>query len=296
MVYVASANSIFIADSTNSTIRQWNLTTGLVTTLAGYPGAAGYADSPYVPTYFNQPEGITTDGTYLYVADSGNNVIRRVTIIGGAVVTLAGNPAGSGWVDGTGSGALFTNPLGICYNSVDGSLYVADSGNSSIRHITNLTGATETGVVTTTAGTPTSTTFTWPQGIVFDSANGLLYVVDSGCDEVFQLTTGGVVTAVAGSGAKGDADGTGAAAQFNWPEGIATDNTNLYIADTLNSVIREVAISTGAVTTLAGQGQVTGRSDGPGNVATFNHPMRVLVNGTTIYVSDTYNQTIREIQ
>jgi hypothetical protein len=123
-----------------------------------------------------------------------------------------------------------------------------------------------------------------------------LYVVDSGYDEVFRVTTGGTVTLLAGSGASGDADGTGNAAQFNWPEGIATDNTNLYIADTLNSVIRQVVISTGSVTTLAGQGQVTGSANGPGNVATFNHPMRVLVNGSALYVSDTYNETIREIQ
>jgi glucose/arabinose dehydrogenase len=298
MVYVASTNSIYIADSANSTIRQWNLSTGQVTTLAGYPGAAGYADSPYVPTYFNQPEGITTDGTYLYVADSGNNVIRRVTISNGQVYTLAGNPtvAPPGWAAGIGAAALFNNPLGICYDSTSNCLYVADSGNYAIRQITNLTGATETGVVTTIAGSPTSTTFTWPQGIVFDSANGFLYVVDSGYDQVFQVSTSGVATVVAGSGAAGDADGTRTAAQFNWPEGIATDNTNLYIADTLNSVIREVVISTGTVTTLAGQGQVTGSANGPGNVATFNHPMRVLVNGSATYVSDTYNETIREIQ
>ena len=301
MVYVASTNSIYIADSANSAIRQWNLSTNQVTTFAGVPGYASYFDNindTNLAAYFNQPEGITTDttNTYLYVADSGNNAIRRIKISSGVVDTLAGNPFfPPGWLDATGAGARFNNPLGICYdNTGGGSLYVADSGNSAIRYITNL--GTNTGVVTTIAGSPTSTTFWWPQGIVFDSVNGLFYVVDSGYDEVFSVTTGGVVTAVAGSGARGDADGTGAAAQFNWPEGIATDNTNLYIADTLNSVIREVAISTGAVTTLAGQGQVTGSSDGAGNVATFNHPMRVLVNGTTIYVSDTYNETIREIQ
>ena len=98
MVYVASTNSIYIADSGNSTIRQLNLTNGNVSLFAGYPGVASWSDNagtPYQYAYFNHPEGITSDGTYLYVADSGNNVIRRVVISGvtaGAVDTIAGNP------------------------------------------------------------------------------------------------------------------------------------------------------------------------------------------------------------
>jgi len=304
MVYVTSTNSIYIADSGNSTIRQLNLTTGQVTTLAGYPGQAGYFDNASNPTlsaYFNSPEGITTDNTYLYVADSGNNVIRRVSLTTGLVDTLAGNEGVSpaGFLDGTGTGAYFNNPLGICYDVSSTSLYVTDSGNSAIRHIaTPLTGAANSGVVTTLAGSPTISTFYWPEGIVFDNANGNLYVVDSGYDEVLQVTTGGAVVTLAGSGSKGDADGTGIAAQFNWPEGITIDSTNtyLYVTDTLNSVIRQVTINGGAVTTLAGQGQVPGSADGTGNVAKFNNPMRLAVNGTTIYVSDTYNETIRMIK
>jgi DNA-binding beta-propeller fold protein YncE len=306
MVYVASTNSIYIADSGNSTIRQLNLTTGQVTTLAGYPGQAGYFDNANNPTLyanFNSPEGITTDNTYLYVADSGNNLIRRVSLTStpvGLVDTLAGNETiiPAGFRDGTGTGAHFNNPLGICYDSSNTSLYVADSGNSAVRQITALTGAANTGVVTTIAGSPTTATFYWPEGIVFDSANLNLYVVDSGYDEVLQVTTGGVVTTLAGSGTKGDTDGTGYAAQFNWPEGIAIDPTNtyLFVADTLNSVIRQVTISSSVVTTLAGQGEVTGSADGAGNVATFNHPMRAAVNGTEVYVADTYNETIRLIK
>ncbi len=297
MVYVASY--IYIADSGNSTIRQLNPTTGSVTLFAGYPGTAGYFDNAGNSTlyaYFNHPEGITTDGTYLYVADSGNNVIRRVNISSHLVDTLAGNANNTStttFADGTGTIAIFNNPLGICYDSSSTSLYVADSGNSAIRHVTTLTSLANTGVVTTLAGSPTTSTFYWPQGIVFVSPN--LYVVDAGYDVVSQVTTAGAVTVLAGSGSKGDADGTGTAAQFNWPEGIATDGTSLYVADTLNSVIRQVTLG-GVVTTLAGQGQVMGSADGTGNVATFNNPMRLAVNGTTVYVSDTYNETIRMVK
>ena len=97
---------------------------------------------------------------------------------------------------------------------------------------------------------------------------------------------------------KGDVDSsTGTSANFNWPEGIATDGTSLYVADTLNSAIRLVVIALpNAVSTYAGQGEITGSADGTGNVATFNHPMRVVVNGTSLYVADTYNETIRKVQ
>jgi len=291
-------NNLYVCDSANSTIRQISLATGVVTTIAGQPGVASFQDNTSQPTFFNHPEGIAYDGAgNLYIADSGNNVIRRLQISSGAVTTIAGNVTVSppGFADGTGTAANFSNPLGICYDGA-GNLYVADSGNSAIRKVTNITGGANAGVVQTLAGSPTTSTFYWPQGVVF--ANPYLYVVDSGYDAVFQVTATppGVATVLAGSGNAGDVDGTGAAAQFNWPEGIATDNTNLYIADTLNSTIRQVTISSGAVITLAGQGQVTGSSDGAGNVAKFNHPMRLAVNTGTIYAADTYNETIRMIQ
>ncbi len=299
MAYVAPY--IYIADSGNSTIRRLDPSTGAVTLFAGYPGAAGYFDNAGNPTlyaYFNHPEGIATDGTYLYVADSGNNVIRRVNLTStpvGLVDTLAGNPNSSGFVDGTGQGAFFSNPLGICYDSGSTSLYVADTGNSSIRQITTLKGSANTGVVKTLAGSPTTATFYWPYDIVLAGSD--LYVADAGYDVVFQVTTGGTVSPLAGSGSKGDVDGTGTAAQFNWPEGITTDGAgNLYVADTLNSVVRKVVIGTAAVTTFAGQGQVFGSNDGAGNVAMFNHPIRLLWVLTDLYVADAYNQTIRVVK
>jgi hypothetical protein len=294
--------NLYVCDSVNSTIRQINLTTGAVTTIAGQPGVAGLLDNTGSgATYFNHPEGIVSDGTAnLYVADSGNNVIRRIQLTPSfAVTTIAGNASVSppGFADGTGLNAYFSNPLGICYDSTGPSLYVADSGNSSVRQVTSITNpVANTGAVVTLVGSPTTSTFYWPQGVVFVSPN--LFVVDSGYDAVFQVTTTppGVATVLAGSGSAGDVDGTGTAAQFNWPEGIATDGTNLYVADTLNSVIRQVTINSGAVITFAGQGQVTGSSDGAGNVAKFNHPMRLAVNAGTIYAADTYNETIRMIQ
>jgi sugar lactone lactonase YvrE len=313
VVFVPSDNCLYIADSINSTIRQLNLTTGVVKTIAGVAGVAGYFDNASYPTlaaYFYNPEGIATDGTNLYVADSGNNAIRKIVISSGIVTTIAGSPSVQppGSTDGTGTSALFNNPLGICYDGAN-TLYVADSGNSTIRKITISTGAVATIAGQAAAqgsgdGTGSAATFTWPQGIAFDSTNGCLYVVDTGNGTIRQIATPGVATSVlttiAGqAGVKGDADGIGRGASFNWPEGIVIDstNTNLYVADTLNSTIRQVAIASGTVVTLAGRGGVTGSADGAADSATFNNPMRLVCDSSNnLYVADTYNETIRLIK
>ncbi len=306
---VVAGGSLYIADSSNSTIRRLDLSTNAVTTFAGVPGVAGYFDNasyPGLAAYFNVPEGITADGAgNLYVADSGNNVIRKVVIVSGAVSTLAGNPNGQpGSSDGTGANASFNNPLGICYDGVTNLLYVADSGNSTIREVTTVGGVTtiagNANAQGSTDGPGSFATFTWTEGVAIDSTNTNLYVVDTGNGTIRKITIPGfIVSTLAGQpGAKGDADGTGQGANFNWPEGIAIDNTNtnLYVADTVNSTIRQVVISSGAVTTLAGQGGVTGSANGAGNVAAFNHPMRLVFNSPDLYVADTYNETIRQVQ
>jgi sugar lactone lactonase YvrE len=300
---VIGAN-LFICDSFNSTIREYS--GGTVTTIAGVAGAAGYFDNQgtgLTYSYFNHPEGIATDGTNLYVADSGNNVIRKIATPGvgtSQVSTVAGNLNGyAGSADNpTGTSAFFNNPLGIAFSG--GSLYVTDSGNSTIRQVSTTTTAVTTiagqaGVLGNANGTGTTAAFTYPEGIVAGGA-GILYVTDTWNGTVREVTTGGTVTTLAGqAGISGDVDGTGASSVFNWPEGIATDGTNLYVADTLNNVIRQVVLGSGTVTTLAGQGGVTGSADGAGNIATFNHPMRVLWTASTLFVTDTYNETLRKV-
>jgi len=299
------STTLYVCDSANSTIRAIS-NTGVVTTIAGVAGFAGYFDNSgtgIATSYFNHPEGIATDGSSLYVADSGNNVIRKIATPGvntSVVSTLAGNLNGfPGSSNGTGGAASFNNPLGITYNGTD--LFVADSGNSTIRQVTTAGVVTpiagQAGVFGSTDGTGTGALFTYPQGIVSVGATNL-YVADTWNCTIRLVTTAGVVTTIAGqAGVKGDVDSTtGTSANFNWPEGIATDGTNLYVADTLNSAIRLVVIAfPNAVSTYAGQGEVAGSADGTGNVATFNHPMRVVVNGTSLYVADTYNETIRKI-
>ncbi|MGA7826766.1 MAG: hypothetical protein WCA04_03840, partial [Geobacteraceae bacterium] len=134
-----------------------------------------------------------------------------------------------------------------------------------------------------------------PIGITTDGTN--LYVTDRTQHTIRQigLTSPNTVSTLAGTaGTSGAADGTGTAATFNEPSGITTDGTNLYVADRLNYEIRQIVISSGVVTTLAGTGS-TGFLDGDGTAAGFNQPNGITTDGTNLYVTDRFNYTIRQI-
>ncbi len=140
-VAVDAAGNVFVADRANNTVRRI-APTGEVTTLAGLAGVSGADDGTGSAALFNQPTGLTIDAAgNLFVADTGNNVIRRVTAAG-VVTTFAGLPTIAGFLDGTGLGAQFSQPRSLTIDSA-GNLYVADSGNSAIRKVT------PAGVVTT---------------------------------------------------------------------------------------------------------------------------------------------------
>jgi sugar lactone lactonase YvrE len=275
-------------------------TTAVATTPAGSAGSSGSADGIGPTARFYYPDGITTDGTNLYVADSGNNTIRKIVIATGAVTTLAGSATDySGSADGIGAAARFYSPYGITTDGVN--LYVADSYNHTIRKIVIATSA-----VTTLAGsaeTPgfddgigPAARFNEPDGITTDGTN--LYVADSGNDTIRKIVIAtGAVTTLAGSAeTPGFDDGIGPAARFRYPGGITTDGTNLYVADSGNDTIRKIVIATGAVTTLAGSAtDDSGSADGIGEAARFYFPYGITTDGTNLYVSDMGNNTIRKI-
>jgi trimeric autotransporter adhesin len=267
-----------------------------VTTFAGTSGAKGSTDGTGAAARFNYPRGVVVgaDGT-VYVGDTFNHTIRKMTSAG-VVTTLAGSVGSNGLVNGQGTAAKFNYPIGVAIGG-DGAVYVADFSNALIRKIS--TG----GVVSTLAGagfagnvnaTGTAASFNCPTGIAV-AADGTVYVADSFNHKIRKITAAGVVTTLAGSGVAGRADGTGAVATFNNPEGVAVgaDGT-VYVADSRSNTIRKITAA-GVVTTLAGSGS-TGSANATGTAASFNYPTGIAVAADgTVYVADRDNMRIRKI-
>jgi sugar lactone lactonase YvrE len=296
-VALDSVGNLYITDTANSIIRKIT-PAGVVTTLAGTAGVTGSANGVGAAVSFNHPTGIAVDTAgNVYVSDSGNNTIRKISPAG-EVSTLAGTVGVSGAANGAGIAASFFFPTGIAAD-ITGNVYVTDSGNNTVRKIdasgvvSTLAGTT--GVFGSADGTGTAATFYSPAGIAVD-LTGNIYVAD-GLYTIRKITPAGVVTTLAGTpGVAGESDGTGAAASFNSPGGIAVDsNGTLYVADEGNNVIRMVT-STGVVTILAGISGTSGASDGNGGVVGFNMPSGVAVDAAgTIFVADFGNSTLRKI-
>ena len=296
---VDSSGNIFIADAANSAIRKITAA-GAVTTFAGTAGAQGSADATGAAARFYRPVGIARDASNnLYVADSVGQTIRKITT-GGVVSTFAGVSAVVGANDNTGSAATFRSPSGVVADG-NGNLFIADTGNHTIRKVT------PTGVVSTFAGTAlsagsanatgTSARFNAPAGLAIDTA-GNIYVADTGNHIIRKITPGGAVTTVAGTaGSSGSIDGTGAAARFKSPAALAVTKTGiLYVADAGNYTIRKIVLSSGAVTTLAGTAGSKGTSEGTGTAARFGIVNGLGVDsGGNIYAADFSASTIRRI-
>ncbi|HZZ18822.1 MAG TPA: immunoglobulin domain-containing protein [Opitutaceae bacterium] len=248
----------------------------------------GQPTSPNSPFYsltsaLKNPTGVAVDHSgKIYVADAGNDTISTP-----AGVIVAGQAGLVGNVDGPAMTAHFYKPTGIAVDSA-GTLYVTDSGNDEIRVISTA------GMVTTLAGSPqvagstdatgSFASFNAPSGIAVDSG-GNLYVADTGNDTIRKITPTGVVTTLAGSaGVAGNADGTGSAASFTSPTGIAVDSAgNIYVADTGNNLIR-VITPLGVVSRITGTG------------ATFSAPTGIVVDGSgDLFVTDKGNNILKEI-
>jgi streptogramin lyase len=280
------------------------------TTLAGSAGNKGSLDGVGSAARFGSrlnaegPFGAAVDSTgNVYVADSGNNTIRKMTPVGTnwVVSTLAGLPGSFGPDDGTGSAARFWNPQGVAVDSA-GNVYVADVGSDTIRKVT------PAGVVTTLAGlagspgsadgTGSAAQFNGPAGVAVDSA-GNVYVADTGNSTIREVTPAGGVSTLAGlAGSAGSANGTGTNASFKNPRGVAVDSAgNLYVAEYLNDTIRKMTpVGTNwVVTTLAGWAQSAGSADGTGSAARFDFPQQAAVDSAgNVYVTDSGNNTIRK--
>ena len=235
-VAVDTAGNVYVADTFYHRIRKIT-PAGLVSTLAG--GTQGYADGTGDEAKFNNPRGVAVDAAgNVYVADGWNHRIRKITAAG-VVTTLAGST--QGYADDMGAAAEFFGPNGVAVDAA-GNVFVADEGNNCIRKIT-AAGMTTTlagsGVYGYADGPGISARFAYPNGLAIDPVGNII-VVDRNNNRIRKVTAAGVVSTFAGS-THGYAEGLGAAAQFNYPTGVAVDATGaMYVADELNHRIRKI--------------------------------------------------------
>jgi sugar lactone lactonase YvrE len=258
----------------------------------------GSRDGPGAIASFNGPRGVALDGSgNLYVADFSNHTIRKIDPAG-TVSTLAGQARSFGSADGTGAEARFTNPQDIAVDA-NGTIYVADAGNHTIRRIT------ADGVVSTLAGVAgqkgstdgpiADARFNSPTGLAVDNAGNLL-VVDRLNSTVRMITPGGTVSTLAGKpDTVGSTDGNGANARFKFPNDVAVDaQGTIYVSDGDNFTVRR--IRNGVVSTLAGRAGEQGSVDGNGSNARFERPTGISVDGLgNVYLGDRLGEAVRKI-
>ena len=306
-VAVDSQGNLFIADENNSVIREVNAVTGIITIVAGNGTIGSTGDGgPATGDELSNPGSVALDASgNLFIADSSNNRIREVNLASGVITTVAGGGTAGLGDSGQATAAKLTFPSGVAVDN-KGDLFIADLGNNRIREV-NLS----TGVITTVAGNgtqgfsgdtglATSAELNSPNGVAVDT-QGDLFIVDTESNVIREVNaTTHVITTVAGnhtSGYSGDA-GPATSAELNDPLGVALDNQgDLVISDNGNDRIREVNLTTGTITTIAGNGTGGGSGDnGPAATAEVRNPGGMAVDSQgNLFIADRFNEEIRRV-
>jgi len=329
-VCVDAQGNIFIADTDNSIIREV-AATGIIQTVAGTPGSTGYSGDGAAATsaLLELPQGVFVDAAgNIYIADTFNSVIRvvnpgsqPVTVAGvaipaGDIQTVAGveydsslgNPCSFTGDNGPAASAYLCQPDGV-FVDASSNIFIADTGNYAIREVL------PAGTISTVAGTlgtpgyagdgsaATSAQLNFPTAIAVDAA-GNIFIADTD-NFVIREVAGGNISTIAGNNTLAySGNGAPAAnAALNIPSGVFVDASgNVFIADTENSVIRELVAATGVLQTVAGTGVVCPDSTtacGDGALATsaqLNSPYGVFVDASgNIFIADTAGSKVREV-
>jgi trimeric autotransporter adhesin len=300
-IAVDGQGNLYIADTSNQRVRKVD-TNGVITTVAGN-GNAGFAGDggPAISAQLSAPWSVAVDGSgTLYIADSGNNRIRKVAP-NGVISTFAGNGAGKFSGDGSALTSSLNSPRGV-YLDGAGNLYIADTQNNRIRK----TGAD--GMLVTVVGNgqggfagdggpALQAQLSNPWSVTMD-ASGNLYIADIADYRVREVTTDGKITTIAGNGGIGFSGDGGPATQAQiTPVAVAVGaGGTIYVADQTNERIR--AITSGTINTIAGTGFYRYRGDGGmATAAVFNNPTNVGFDAQgNLYLTDQENDAIRIIQ
>ncbi len=303
--------NIFIADANNNRVRQIDINTGIITTVAGNGGVGFSGDGGLATSAkLNLPIGVALDSAgNLFIVERNNSLVRRVDAVTKIITTVAG---GGQPPDSLGDGALATDaalsePTAIAIDTV-GNLYISDSSNNRVRKV-----EASTSIIRTVAGNgkegfsgdgelATLAKFSLPRGLAIDSQSNL-YIADLGNSRIRRVDAQtGIITTVAGNGTTDRlniGDGNLATnASVNLPSAIAFDGKeNLFIADTENRRIRRVDQTTKIITTVAGTGDFGFAGDGGLAInATFTDTCGLGVDGTgNIFIVDQFNRRIRRV-
>ncbi len=288
-VFSDPAGNLYIADCGNNVIRKVS-TNGIVTTVAGKGSSGNTGDSgPATNAELSGPSGVCVDSNgVIYIADSGNNSVRKVDT-NGIISTIVSS---------------LDNPMGLCLDK-NGNLYISDYGNFVIRKL-NPSGVLS--VIAGTIGTPgcsgdggyaVNALLGNPRGLFADNA-GNLYIADFGFNVIRLINPSGIIHTLCGSvsyGYSGDG-GKAVNARLFAPGGVYVDSgNNIFIADTGNNVIRKIDAA-GIITTIAGTAGTNGYSgdNGPATAALMNYPVSIWGDSSgSLYIADANNYVIRKL-
>jgi sugar lactone lactonase YvrE len=304
-----AVGNLYFSDTFNHCIRRVDAQTGFISTCAGC-GEPGYSgdSGPATRARFNEPYGIAVDNAgNIYVADRHNHCVRRVDGSSGVITTFAGTDTdGFGGDNGPASQAGMVEPNGLALDPAQQRLFIADVSDHRLRVVDFASG-----MIRTFAGTgkpehsgdggPASAAGIFGARAVKVAADGTVYLLERQGSTLRAVDSqSGVITTVAGTGARGYGgdDGPALAAVFDAPKEMAIDRDgNLLIVDTENHAIRRVDIRTGMVSAIAGSGRQGGDGDGgPARDAGLDRPHGATVAADgSIYIGDTNNHRIRKV-
>jgi large repetitive protein len=304
---VDAAGNLYISDSANNRLRRVDAATGLISTVAGN-GSPGFSgdNGPATQAMISAPAGLTLDGAGdIYFTDGGNHAVRRVDALTGIITTVAGvGVQGYSGDAGPATAARLSLPQSVAFDAT-GNMCIADTGNNVVREVD-----AATGIIRTVAGTgvggyngdaklATTAMLNSPWSVTF-GIDGLLYIADLNNSRVRKVDAAGIITTIAGTGARtfGGDGSVATSAALNGPAAIVFDPAgNLYIADSANNRVRKVNATTGVINTISGDGnEGFGGDTGPANMASLYGPYALFFDQSgNLLVADMFHNRVRRI-